>query len=208
MTLLQALKTIPDNRGKHGRMYDLAHIILFVILATTCGAIGYSNIHLFIKTKFKVLKDIFKLNWKTCPTRSTIHKIISEVDPEDMEKAFRLFSKSLNHKISEKKNKKAGKKNNKVSNDDCNPSNNRKIITVAIDGKVLKSSYNSKNGKGANNLVSAMDSNNLIILAHIEGDDKQSEINKLRELVTGLNKDLGMGKLLVTADAIHSQKKL
>lgn len=118
-----------------------------------------------------------------------------------MEKAFRLFSKSLNHKISEKKNK-------KVSNDDCNPSNNRKIITVAIDGKVLKSSYNSKNGKGTNNLVSAMDSNNLIILAHIEGDDKQSEINKLRELVTGLNKDLGMGKLLVTADAIHSQKKL
>ena len=201
MTLLQALKTIPDNRGKHGRMYDLAHIILFVILATTCGAIGYSNIHLFIKTKFKVLKDIFKLNWKTYPTRSTIHKIISEVDPEDMEKAFRLFSKSLNHKISEKKN-------NKVSNDDCNPSNNRKIITMAIDGKVLKSSYNSKNGKGANNLVSAMDSNNLIILAHIEGDDKQSEINKLRELVTGLNKDLGMGKLLVTADAIHSQKKL
>ena len=40
-----------------------------------------------------------------------------------MEKAFRLFSKSLNHKISEKKN-------NKVSNDDCNPSNNRKIITI------------------------------------------------------------------------------
>ena len=39
-------------------------------------------------------------------------------------------------------------------------------------------------------------------------DDKQSEINKLRELVIGLNKDLGMGKLLVTADAIHSQKKL
>ena len=45
-------------------------------------------------------------------------------------------------------------------------------------------------------------------LAHIEGDDKQSEINKFRELVTGLNKDLGTGKLLVTADAIHSQKKL
>ena len=41
-----------------------------------------------------------------------------------MEKAFRLFSKSLNHKISEKKNKKIG-------NDDCNPSNNRKIITMA-----------------------------------------------------------------------------
>ena len=35
MTLLQALKTIPDNRGKHGRMYDLAHIILFTILATS-----------------------------------------------------------------------------------------------------------------------------------------------------------------------------
>ena len=50
-----------------------------------------------------------------------------------MEKAFRLFSKSLNHKISEKKNKKVSKKNNKVSNNDCNPSNNRKIITMAIE---------------------------------------------------------------------------
>jgi len=35
MTLLQALKTIPDSRDKHGRMYDLAHITLFVILATS-----------------------------------------------------------------------------------------------------------------------------------------------------------------------------
>jgi len=35
MILLQALKIIPDNRGKHGRMYDLAHIILATILATS-----------------------------------------------------------------------------------------------------------------------------------------------------------------------------
>ena len=81
MTLLQALKTIPDNRGKHGRMYDLAHIILFTILATTCGAIGYSNIHLFIKTKFKSLKDIFKLNWKTCPTRSINTIKVNTINP-------------------------------------------------------------------------------------------------------------------------------
>jgi hypothetical protein len=56
MTLLQTLQTVPDFRRKQGQMYDLPHMLLFAILATTCGAIGYTGIALFISKKFQVLK--------------------------------------------------------------------------------------------------------------------------------------------------------
>jgi hypothetical protein len=206
MTLLEALTTVPDHRGKNGKMYDLPNILLLAIIATTCGSIGYSDISVFIKKRFKLLKKYFNLNWKQAPTHSTVHKIISEVKPDDIEKAFRLFSKHLSKTTDEKRNR-------SVNGGDKNISF-RKVL--AIDGKFLKNSYDSTNADNhrsdtnskPNSLISVMNSNNFIILAHLDIKDKESELVSTQELITELSKDNDFKGFVITTDALHTQKKL
>jgi hypothetical protein len=193
MTLLQALRQVPDHRHRQGQMYDLPHMLLFAILATTCGAIGYSDITLFISKKFLPLKQLFDLSWKNPPTHSTVHKILSEVRPEDLENAFRLFSKHL------QKLKREGSKG--------------EIPCLAIDGKVLRGSYDSNNqiNNRSQGLISVMDTEELIILAHLDLDgkgEKGGEMSKVQELLEDLNQDCEFKGLLVSTDALHTQKKL
>jgi DDE_Tnp_1-associated len=206
MTLLEALNTIPDHRGKHGRMYDLPHILLFAIIASTCGSIGYSDIAVFIQKRFKLLQKYFNLTWRQSPTHSTIHKIISEVKPTELEKAFRLFSKHLSKSLEE----------NTKARDTGKDDNNQKRKVLAIDGKVLKNSYDSASldnqRSGTNSkpsgLISVMNSNDLIILAHVDIRDKDSELVSTQELITELSKDHDFQGFVITADALHTQKKL
>lgn len=206
MTLLQALGGVPDHRHKQGRMYDLPHMLLFAILATTCGAIGYSDIALFISKKFSSLKQLFGLSWKKPPTHSTVHKILSEVPPGELEKAFRSFSKHL-HELKRAGNGRAGNGSESDTGD---------IPCLAIDGKVLRGSYdsNSQTNKGnaePQGLASVLDSQELIILAHLDlggKGEKGGEMSKVQELLQDLNQDCEFQGLLITTDALHSQKKL
>lgn len=196
MTLLEALSEIKDSRRKEGRRYELKYILLFGILAVTCGAKGYSDMAVFIEKKFVLLKKIFNLRWYKPPTHSTIHKIISEVDPDEMEKAFRKFSKGLI-------DKKGGDSGDSGGSGDSGS----KIINLAIDGKALKNSYNNKEDKSSQNLLSAFDSKELIILAHLDIPNKESEMKATQKMIDELSGDCGF-KFLLTTDALHTQKKL
>ena len=46
--LLAALYQIPDPRRRQGQRYNLAHLLLFAVLAILAGATSYRRIRLFI----------------------------------------------------------------------------------------------------------------------------------------------------------------
>jgi hypothetical protein len=51
MTLLEFFRSIPDSRGKHGKIFELEYILLFSLLAVLSGATGYSTIAGWINAK-------------------------------------------------------------------------------------------------------------------------------------------------------------
>lgn len=178
--LLEILKTIPDHRRPEGREYYLHHILFFSILALLSGSQGYTDIERFLSTHFLTLKSIFKLKWRQVPHFSAIRKIIVGVLPEDIEEAFRSFSKHHSENVS-----------------------HSTIRHICFDGKFLNGSFSHVKDKRAFNVFQAFEVHSQIILAHSCLADKDSEIN---EFIVFLE-NLDLKDCVVTADSLHFQKK-
>ena len=74
---------------------------------------------------------------------------------------------------------------------------------MAIDGKVLRGSFDHMADKKALNLISAYCTTNNFILGHIEAEDKSNEIPAVQNLLSGF----GLEDCIYTMDALHCQKK-
>lgn len=178
--LLEVFKEIPDHRRGQGRMYDLPHILLFSVLAIISGANSYRQVHSFIKTHFETLKEIYELSWKRVPAYTTIRYTIQGVEPKALEKAFRKHA------------------NNLVQ------INKARVNHISLDGKTLRGSFDHFQDKKAIQLFSALFTSQKIILAHEQiTDQKTNEIPKAQKLI----KELGLEGYVITADALHCQKK-
>jgi hypothetical protein len=178
--LIDILKNIEDHRRPEGREYYLHHILLFSILAILSGSKGYADIERFLEVHFDKLKTIFKLKWRRVPDSSAIRKIIVGVPPEAIEDAFREFS-----------------------NEHKNTGNTTNFHHICFDGKSLNGSFSHVHDKRAFNVFQAFSNYNQIIIGHLCLEDKESEINAFPEFL----RTLDLKNCLVTADAIHFQKK-
>lgn len=179
--LLEILKKIPDHRRPEGREYYLHHILLFSILGLLSGATGYTDLERFMNTHFEKLKTIFRLKWRRVPHFSAIRKIIVGVLPEDIEAAFREFSYEQSKAAL--------------------PSGLRQIC---FDGKTLCGSFSYVKDKRAFHVFQAFANYSQIILAHLCIDEKENEIPAFHDFLLSLN----LKGCIVTADAMHFQKKL
>ena len=178
--ILQYLKQIPDQRTTDGRMYDLAHILLFSILAIGSNANSYRKMAIFIEENFTRLKEVYHLKWRRSPNYNTLRHIIHSVKQEDIEKAFRMYSKEYSK------------------------FNTKKQEIISLDGKALRHSFDNVADEKMKQVLSAFSSNNNLILAHESiGTEKDNEIN----LVIKLIKDLDLNNVIYTMDALHTQKK-
>jgi len=185
--LLTFLQGIPDHRRAQGRMYDLTNILLLSILAILSQADSYRNIASFIKIHFSTLKKEFGIKWKKPPGYTTIRNVIQGTDSDELEKAFRTYSKSLLE----------------LAHSSSTPS--KALLTLAFDGKTLRGSFDHFQDKKAVQILSVFATKEQIILAHKEIEDKKTnEIPVMQEVI----KELGLENSLFTADAINCQKKL
>ena len=169
---------VQDQRRQQGRRYQLGHILLFSILAILCQANSYRKIHQFIRTHYKILKAEFNLDWKRVPAYTTIRNIISAVSPSSLEESFRNYSLVL-----------------------ANPATSKRYI--ALDGKVLRGSFDHFQGHDAIQILSVFATDTKIILAHQEIDDKTNEIPIAQELIP----KLGLEHCIFTFDAMNCQEK-
>ena len=168
---------IVDHRRAQGRRYELGHILLFSILAILSNATSYRKIHTFIVAHYDELNEIFDLNWKRMPAYTTIREIIQSTSGDELEKAFREYSKTLDTSKAEKK-------------------------LIACDGKVLRGSFDHFNDQKAIQILSAFTSDGHIILAHEEIAEKTNEIPTAQMLI----EKLGLSGHIFTFDALHCQK--
>ncbi len=175
--LASFLFQIKDHRRAQGRRYELGHILLFSILAILSNATSYRKIHTFIVAHYDELNEVFDLNWKRMPAYTTIRDIIQSTSGNELEQAFREYSKTLDTSKTEKK-------------------------FIACDGKVLRGSFDHFNDQKAIQILSAFTSDSHIILAHEEIAEKTNEIPTAQALM----EKLGLSGYIFTFDALHCQK--
>jgi hypothetical protein len=184
---LALLSDVSDHRRREGKIYTLSHVLLFSILAIVTGANSYRGIHTFIETHLGRLNAAFGLSWKRAPAYTAIRYILRGLDPEVIEQVFRKHAVFLQPEGPET---------------DVSDNEKAKLRTVAIDGKVLRHSFDNFLDRKAAQILSAFSTGSALILAHVEIDDKSNEIPAAQKLI----EELDLSGCIVTLDAMHCQK--
>ncbi len=180
MTLIEALKTIPDPRKTLGRRYPLWIFLLLVILGTMSGYRGYRGLARFMERHQGHLATRLGLVRAELPSYSTIRRLLNEID-------FNAVAAVLSRWAQAAGLVQAG--------DDC-----------ALDGKGLKNTVIDAFSEQQKfvNVVSMFQLQQGVVVAQAVFDNGQeSEINVVYQLLERLQ----VSGITVSLDALHAQKK-
>ena len=180
--LLSLFSEIPDPRRGQGKMYALAPVLLFTVLAMLAGARSYRQVHSFIEAHRKSLNSAFDLAWRKAPAYSSVRFILRGLDADAVERAFRAHAGDLH----------------RPSSDPADPT------VVAVDGKTLRRSFDAFNDRKAVHVLSAFATDGRIVLGHLAVAEKSNEIPAAQALIEALD----LSGCLFTLDAMHCQKNL
>jgi len=179
--LLSALRDIPDPRRAQGKRYPLDYLLLFIVLALLSGARSYRGIVTFLEQRRGLLNDHFDVDLKRAPAVNTLRTILQSLDADALEAVFRRHAQALLSKTE---------------------TNDR--LAIALDGKVLRGSFDHLGDQKAAQTLTAFASPSAIVLAHTEIDEKSNEIPAAEQMI----RELGLTGVVFTADAMHCQKNL
>jgi hypothetical protein len=182
-TLLSVFSQVCDPRRDQGKVYPLAPILLFTVLAMLAGARSYRQVHTFIRTHLDRLNGGFGLSLRRAPAYSSVRFILRGLDAAEMERAFRAHAANL----AELPVEGAGTP-----------------IAVAIDGKTLCGSFDAFHDRKAAHVLSAFATDGQIILGHLAISQKSNEIPAAQDMIA----TLGLSGRLFTLDAMHCQKNI
>lgn len=188
-TLLSLFAQVRDPRRDQGKMYKLAPILLFTVLAMLAGARSYRQVHAFIRAHLDRLNGGFGTSLRRAPAYSSVRFILHGLDPEEMERAFRDHAAGLAAAPAEGAS--------------APPA-------VAIDGKTLRGSFDAFHDRPeaageplkAAHVLSAFAADGQIILGHLAIAEKSNEIPAAQDMIASL----GLTGRLFTLDAMHCQK--
>ena len=82
--LIEQLRQVPDFRVKDGQRHPLWLVLLFVIMGTMSGYVGYRAWGDFVKRHRRVLVEKFGRQRHGVPSYSTIRRIMMGVDFEQL----------------------------------------------------------------------------------------------------------------------------
>jgi hypothetical protein len=178
--LLAALSDIPDPRRAEGQRYPFAPVLLFTVLALLSGARSYRGISTFLSERRPLLNQIFGVALKRAPAVNTLRTLLQSLDQEVLEQAFRKHAAAL-----------------------LSAHESDRPHFVALDGKVLRGSFDHINDKKAAQALMAFASEAALLLAHTPIPEKTNEIPEAQKMI----RELGLTGVIFTADALHCQKK-
>jgi len=165
---------LDDPRGP-SRWHRLDEMLIIAILAVLCGASGWTEVQQFGQAKLKWLKTFLTLA-HGIPSHDTFGRLFAALDPTQLEQCFLNWTASLAQSS-------VGK-------------------LVAIDGKMIRRSFDRASGKAAIHMISAFAAHNRLVLGQLAVDGKSNEITALPKLLELLD----LQGATVTVDAMHCQK--
>lgn len=172
--LVEHFSDLEDPRIERSKRHKLLDILTLTLLAVICGADSWVGIESFGRAKLQWLKRLLELP-HGIPSHDTIARLFARLNPAQLQRCFLEWVRSL-VRLSEGE-------------------------VIAIDGKTLRQSYDSADGKGAIHMVSAWATQNRLVLGQCKVDEKSNEITAIPRLLRLLE----VKGCIVTLDAMGTQ---
>lgn len=173
---LDQMRVVADHRIPGMVTYPLDEVLLATLVGVVCGADDWEGVEEVATGALDWLRDFLPFA-HGIPTAQTLRKVFRLLDAEALQRGFSAWAASLRAEARE---------------------------VIAVDGKTLRGSKTSADGKGALHLVSAYATEAGLVLAQRAVDGKSNEITAIPELLDMLN----LKGAIVSIDAIGTQKEI
>jgi len=177
IALMTHFADVNDPRRDQGKRHLLSDILTLTICAVLSGANTWVEIEEYGESKRDWLTTLLSLPHGV-PSHDTLSDVFARLNPAELEAGFQRWVSSIATAITE--------------------------AQIGIDGKVLRGSGDTPQGKKPLHLVSAWVSELHLILGQVKTDDKSNEITAIPELLTLLV----LEGALVTIDAMGTQTEI
>lgn len=139
---------LEDPRSGNAALHDFHTLLIIALCTVLCGGQGAVDMALFAKAKEPFLREFLDLK-NGPPSHDTFSRLFRSLDPDQFRAAFQRFMAAFAEA--------------------CQG-------VIAIDGKVLRRSFDRASGKSALHMVSAWGCEQRMVLAQIATDAKSNEI--------------------------------
>mgnify|MGYP001819513150 CR=1 FL=1 len=181
--ILDCFKVLPDPRCTTNRRHLLGDVIVIAVCGVLANADGPLAIATWAELNSVFLHEHLELP-NGIPSRDTIRRVLTLLDPRAFQECFAVWLDSLNHVPEEQK------------------VNYKKH--VAIDGKAMRRSHDKKKGLGALFIVGAWASEQGISLGQVATEEKSNEIAAIPKLLDQID----LEDTIITIDAAGCQKNI
>ena len=176
-TLSRSFAELDDPRAERGKRHDLLDIIIITICAVICGADGWADVELFGKCKYDWLKRFLQLA-NGIPSHDTFGRVFARLDPHQFQRCFTAWIRAVSELTQGQ--------------------------VIAIDGKTLRRSHDTRAAKAAIHMVSAWAQANSLVLGQTRVAERSNEITAIPHLLNLLE----VSGCIVTIDAMGCQKEI
>src|SRR5271169_3766661 len=173
---IECWEGLDDPRTGNAGLHDFHEILAIAMCAVLCGGQGAVDMGLFAESKEPFLRGFLRLE-NGVPSHDTFSRLFRMLDPEQFRAAFQRFMAGFSER--------------------CEG-------VVAIDGKVLRRSFDRASGKSPLHMVSAWGCEQRLVLAQIATDAKSNEITAVPKLLEMLS----LKGTIVTTDALNCQRDI
>lgn len=167
---------LDDPRSGNAALHDFHTLLIIALCTVLCGGQGAVDMALFAKAKEPFLREFLDLR-NGPPSHDTFSRLFRRLDPDQFRVAFQRFMTEFSQV--------------------CEG-------VVAIDGKVLRRSFDTASGKSALHMVSAWGCEQRMVLGQIATDAKSNEITAVPKLL----RMLSLKDTIVTVDALNCQRAI
>ena len=176
VTVFNSFAIIEDPRDNRGKKYEIMDIFIMVVYGILNGYDDFENMSYFLELK----KDYFKkmLLIEKTPSHDCLSDLFSMIDTEQFTEIFIEWVKEI-------VKQKTG-------------------LTIAIDGKAVKSARDKINGGNTPYILSAFLSDLGVSIGQVDVDKKSNEITAIPKLLETLN----IKGNFITIDAMGTQANI
>ncbi len=175
--LLEKFRELPDYRKNRVGYTNPSEILFLSLLAIMAGSQGYADIALWMKERKREISKFLGRGF-IVPAYTTIRNTFLGVDVKAVEKIQEEWIQSISNK-------------------------EETLTIVSTDGKTMRGSKSKSMNQKARHIVSLFLSDDKLVLAQTQVEDKSNEIPALIKLLD----ELELKNCVITMDAIHTQKK-
>jgi len=167
---------LDDPRSGNAALHNFHTLLIIALCTVLCGGQGAVDMALFAEAKEPFLREFLDLK-NGPPSHDTFSRLFRRLDPDQFRASFQRFMV--------------------VFSEVCQG-------VIAVDGKVLRRSFDRASGQSALHMVSAWGCEQRMVLAQIATDAKSNEITAVPKLLAMLS----LKGTIVTTDALNCQRAI